>query len=158
MAIGRQCGGGAVTPREVEASLPPYPSLAARFSGVPPIRSRWSQRPHAHAVPGLSHCNTNSTAPCKACRGSSSSSSRRPSSFRARPRWWPAAAAVGSRAPAAAEAGSSRPAGASGNPAVGAGSRGSAGGSSSPGRSRGLTRRRCSAPREQRERRVTRRC
>lgn len=78
----------------------------------------------------LSHCSTNSTAPYKACTGSSSSSSHRPSSFRARQRSWPAVAAVGSSPRAAAGAGSSRPGEASGSPAGAEGSTGSAGGSS----------------------------
>uniref|UniRef100_A0A224YHW6 Uncharacterized protein n=1 Tax=Rhipicephalus zambeziensis TaxID=60191 RepID=A0A224YHW6_9ACAR len=144
VAIGRQRGGDSATPRcQTSTSSSgrsnksaPHGVLSQRPSRSLLVEPSW---PEVHAVPGISHCNTNSTVPCTACRGSSSSSSRRPSSFRERPRWWLAAAAAGSRALAAAEAGSSRPAVASGNPAEVAGSRGSAGGSSSPGRSRRLT-------------------
>lgn len=92
MAIGRQCGGGAATPQG-QTSTPD-----SLFSGMSAHCDVLSKRPSrrvleepswldAHAFPSFSHCNTNSTVPCRACTGSSSSNSRRPSSFRARPRW-----------------------------------------------------------------------
>lgn len=91
-AIGRQCGGGAATPLG-RTSTPD-----SLVSGKSAHRGVLSKRPSrtvleepswldARAFPSFSHCNTNSTVPCRACTGSSSSNSRRPSSFRARPRW-----------------------------------------------------------------------
>lgn len=139
MAIGCRQGGDSSLPPSSTILRPRCPLGSAHtddcgalirgavrlFSDGPSPQCRQSGWP-------LSHCSTNSTAPYKACTGSSSSSSHRPSSFRALQRWWPAVAAAGSRQRAAAGAGSSRPGEAPESRAGAEGSTGSAGGSSWP--------------------------